>query len=67
MSKPTEQEILDDLKAVREQGALVGTICAACGQRWKMGQMVEILGTGRKLGQVTHYKPEDCIEPEGEE
>ena len=67
MSKPTEQEILDDLKAVREQGGLVGTFCAKCGQRWHLGQMVEITGTGPKLGMVEHHLPKDCIEPEGGE
>ena len=64
MPQPTEQEIKDDLKAVREQGALVGTLCAKCGQRWKLGQMVEIIGIGPLLGKVEHHG--ECPEVKGE-
>ena len=65
MPKPTDQEILDDLKAVRERGAQVGTICAKCGQLWKLGQRIEIYGTGPLLGKVEHNDPRDCEEPKG--
>lgn len=60
MPKPTKEEILADLAAVRKAGGKTGTFCTNCGGPLVLGQKVEIRGAGPLLGAWNHNRKEDC-------